>query len=207
MQKETQNKLYQKLYDVIPKNVLSKKNKNKSWKYGYDEKYDIIITNKEKDYRVRGIWTKNKKANNYQMKKILIINADYYKEITDQILLRIKRELKKEKVSLSLITVAGIFEIPIAIRRNIQKFDAFIVIGCAIKGKTPHFDLICKSSFDAIIQLAITYNKPISNGIITALNKKQAYERCGKIKSNKPNKGLEAARAVMSIIRNGPKKI
>ena len=137
------------------------------------------------------------------MKKILIINADYYKEITDQILLRIKRELKKEKVSLSLITVAGIFEIPIAIRRNIQKFDAFIVIGCAIKGKTPHFDLICKSSFDAIIQLAITYNKPISNGIITALNKKQAYERCGKIKSNKPNKGLEAARAVMSIIRNG----
>ena len=46
MQKETQNKLYQKLYDVIPKNVLSKKNKNKSWKYGYDEKYDIIIISK-----------------------------------------------------------------------------------------------------------------------------------------------------------------
>tara|TARA_Y100000592_G_scaffold64706_1_gene100760 strand:+ start:3428 stop:5674 length:2247 start_codon:yes stop_codon:yes gene_type:complete len=46
LQKETQNKLYQKLYDVIPKNVLSKKNKNKSWKYGYDEKYDIIIISK-----------------------------------------------------------------------------------------------------------------------------------------------------------------
>ena len=75
-----------------------------------------------------------------------------------------------------------------------------------IKGKTPHFDLICDSTFNGIINLSILYNKPISNGIITALNKKQAYERSGKIKSNKPNKGLEAAKAVLSILYNGPKK-
>ena len=141
------------------------------------------------------------------MKKILIINADYYKEITDQILLRIKKELKKEKVSLSLITVAGIFEIPITIRRNIKRFDAFIALGCVIKGETPHFNLICKSTFDAILKLSITYNKPIGNGVITALNMHQAKERCGLLKSKKPNKGLEAAKAVLSILKNGSKKI
>ena len=80
-------------------------------------------------------------------------------------------------------------------------------MGCVIKGKTPHFNYICKSTFDAIINLSINYNKPIGNGIITALNLKQAKERSGIIKSNKPNKGLEATRAILSILKNGPKKI
>ena len=88
-----------------------------------------------------------------------------------------------------------------------DKFDAFVALGCVIKGKTPHFDFICRSAFDAIMNLSIKYNKPIGNGIITALNKKQAYERCGKIKSSKNNKGREAAKAVLSILNNGTKKI
>ena len=57
------------------------------------------------------------------------------------------------------------------------------------------------------MSLTISYNKPIGNGIITAFNIKQAKERCGIIKSNKPNKGLEAANAVLSILANGPKKV
>ena len=141
------------------------------------------------------------------MKKILIINANYYNDLTKTMVTSSKNILKKEKFDLSLLNVSGIFEIPIALRKNIYKFDAFIVLGCAIKGKTPHFDYICKSTFDAIINLSITYNKPIGNGIITALNLKQAKERSGIIKSSKPNKGLEAARAILSILKNGPKKI
>ena len=141
------------------------------------------------------------------MKKLLIINANYYDTITRSLVLSAKNHLKKKKYNLKILNVSGIFETPIAIRRNINKFDAFVVIGCVIKGKTPHFDLICKSTFDAILSLSISYNKPIGNGIITALNNIQAKERCGIIKSNKPNKGLEAAKAVISILDNGPKKI
>ena len=92
-------------------------------------------------------------------------------------------------------------------RKNLNKFDGFIALGCVIKGQTPHFDLICKATFNAIMSLSITYNKPIGNGIITALNSKQAYERCGIKKSNKQNKGLEAAKAVLSVLKNGPKKV
>ena len=55
--------------------------------------------------------------------------------------------------------------------------------------------------------LSIKYKKPIGNGIITALNKKQAYERSGKIRSSKTDKGYEAAKAVLSILNNGTKKI
>ena len=90
---------------------------------------------------------------------------------------------------------------------RINRFDAFVALGCVIKGKTPHFDYICRSAFDAIMTLSIKYNKPIGNGIITALNKKQAYERSGKIRSSKTNKGYEAAKAVLSILNNGTKKI
>ena len=140
------------------------------------------------------------------MKKVLIVNANYYDEVTSRLVISAKKTLKKYKIKFSIITIPGVFEIPFIIRKNIKKFDGFVILGCVIKGKTPHFDLICKSTFDAILKLSINYNKPITNGIITALNKKQAYERCGKLKSNKSNKGHEAAKALLSVIDNGPKK-
>ena len=141
------------------------------------------------------------------MKKILIINANYYKDVTTKLFNASRNYLKMNNVKINLIEVPGVFEIPIAVRKNIKKYDGFVAIGCVIKGKTPHFDLICKSTFNGIMNLSINYNKPIGNGIITALNKNQAYERCGIIKSNKINKGLEAAKAVLSILNNGQKQI
>ena len=141
------------------------------------------------------------------MKKVLIINANYYNFVTSKLVNTAKIELKKNKISVSLMIVPGVFEIPIAIKQNINKFDAFVAIGCVIKGKTPHFDLITRSSFDAILKLSILYSKPIGNGIITAFNLRQAHERSGITKSTKGNKGLEAVKAVLSILKNGPKKI
>ena len=141
------------------------------------------------------------------MKKILIVNANYYDEITRKLVSFSKSKLKKEKMNVSIIKVPGIFEIPFVIKNNIKKFDAFIALGCVIRGKTPHFDYICKSTFKSILNLSTTYTKPIGNGIITALNLNQAKERCGLIKTNKPNKGLEATNAILSLLKNGPNKI
>ena len=90
------------------------------------------------------------------MKKILIINANYYSNLSTKLVVDTKKVLKKEKINLNIINVTGVFEIPVAISRNINKFDAFIALGCIIKGKTPHFDLICRSTFDSIMKLSIT---------------------------------------------------
>ena len=141
------------------------------------------------------------------MKKILIVSANYYDTISKNLVISSKKTLINNKMKVNIFNVTGVFEIPVAIKKNIKKFDAFVALGCVIKGKTPHFDLICKSTFDAIMNLSILYNKPIGNGIITAFNIKQAEERCGLVRSNKTNKGLEAARAVMSILNNEPKNI
>ena len=141
------------------------------------------------------------------MKNILIVNANYYKEISKKLIIGAQKKLIYKRYKMSIINIPGIYEIPIAIRKNIKKFDGFIALGCVIKGQTPHFDLICNSTFNSILNLSTTFNKPIGNGIITAFNLRQAIERCKNTRGNKPNKGSEAANAVISILENGPKKI
>ena len=141
------------------------------------------------------------------MKKILIVKSDYYSNISKNLLLNAKKKFIKKKYKLSVLEVPGVFEIPVAIRKNIKKYDGFIALGCVIKGQTPHFDLICSSTFNSILKLSINFNKPIGNGVITALNFNQARQRSIKSNLKRPNKGSEAANAVISILNNEPKKI
>ena len=141
------------------------------------------------------------------MKKILIINSNYYKNISKDLVYSAKKRLLHAKFKVMILDVPGIFEIPIAIRKNIKNFDGFIALGCVLKGQTPHFNLICSSTFNAILNLSINFNKPIGNGIITAFNISQAKQRSKKTNIKKPNKGSEAANAVITIFKNDPKKI
>ena len=123
---------------------------------------------------------------------ILIVLADYYKEISVKMLDSTINHIDK-KSKFNLIRVPGVFEIPVVISKNIKKYDGFIALGCVIKGETPHFDFISQATTNAIMQLSIDYKKPIGNGIITCLNKIQASKRSIK-------KGGEAAKAVISIL-------
>ena len=131
------------------------------------------------------------------MKKVLIINSNYYKKISKNLVSEAKKRLQVMNFKISIIEVPGIYEIPIAIRKNIKKFDGFVALGCVIKGQTPHFDLICSSTFNAIMSLSIKYNKPIGNGIITALNINQANQRSKKTNFKKSKKNSETYNAMI----------
>ena len=124
-------------------------------------------------------------------KKYLIIVADYYKDISKGLLDSSLKSIPKSS-SIKLIKVPGVFEIPITISKNSKKFDAFLALGCVIKGQTPHFDFISQASTDAIMKLSIDSKKPVGNGIITCLNMAQARAR--------KKKGAEAAEAVISVL-------
>ena len=113
-------------------------------------------------------------------KKILIVNANYYKKITNKMLHLQLKELIKIKVKIKVISVSGAFEIPLMISRNLRKFDGFIAIGCVIKGETSHYDFICNSVFSSLIGLMIKSNKPIANSILTTNNSDQALKRVKK---------------------------
>ena len=124
-------------------------------------------------------------------KKILIICANYYEDISIALIKSATKALPKN-FDVSTIYVPGVFEIPVTISKNLKKFDAFIALGCVIRGETPHFDFISQATTDAIMKLSIHSKKPIGNGIITCLNMKQAKAR--------KKKGTEASKAIISIL-------
>ena len=135
-------------------------------------------------------------------KNFLIVVANYYDKISLDLLSGAELALKAYKVStVNKISVPGVFEIPVVIARNIKKFDAFIALGCVIKGQTPHFDYISSAVTNGIMDISITHKKPIGFGILTCLNKKQALDRANP-KQDKLGKGGEAAEAVIKIFRN-----
>ena len=124
-------------------------------------------------------------------KKILIVIADYYKNISYGLLKSAQDYLPKNFI-VKTIKVPGVFEIPVTISKNLKKYHAFIALGCVIKGQTPHFDFISHASTEAIMNLSINSKKPIGNGILTCLNMRQAKAR--------KKKGAEAAKAIVSVL-------
>ena len=124
-------------------------------------------------------------------KNFLIVNANYYKKISLG-LLKSATNLLPKNSKIKIVNVPGVFEIPVTISKNLNKFDAFLALGCVIKGQTPHFDFISQASTNAIMYISVSQKKPVGNGIITCLNMKQAKAR--------KNKGAEAANAVISIL-------
>ena len=132
-------------------------------------------------------------------KKICIVMSDYNHDITNEIRLSAKKELNKFDIKeIKDIEVPGAFEIPVTISRLVKKYDGFIAIGCVIKGETANFDLISKAITNGIMQISINEKKPIGNAILTCFNENQAKDRF--------DRGAEAAKAVITVLKNGSKK-
>ena len=136
----------------------------------------------------------NKKIN------IEIVVADYYKKITTPMLKSSTDILKKNKINYSVSYVAGAYEIPQLISYKIKKnkINLFIAFGCIVRGETYHFEVLSNSIAKSLLDLSI-YNKKtfISNGILNVNKMSQAIARS----SNKKNKGIESANAMLSIIK------
>ena len=132
--------------------------------------------------------------------KICIVMSTYNRDITNELRLNTKKELNKFGIKkVKDIEVPGAFEIPVTIARLAKKYDGFIAIGCVIKGETTNFDLISNAITNGIMQISVNEKKPIGNAILTCFNKNQAKDRF--------NRGAEAAKAVITVLKNGTKKI
>ena len=130
-------------------------------------------------------------------KKVLIVISDYYEEIGKNLLKGSITELKLNNINFDILFAPGCFEIPFLISKNIKKYKGFIALGCVIRGKTYHFELIANECARKIIDISNENLKPIGFGILTCENIKQA-----KIRSDikKKNKGKEAANACIKLL-------
>ena len=134
------------------------------------------------------------------MKKCLIVYSNYYKDISKSLLDGSTKVLKKNKIKYDICSINGSFEIPqlINIKLKSKKYNSALALGCIIKGQTPHFDFISSSISNSLLDLSLKYSLPIANGVLNCLNIKQAKIRS----SSKNNKGVEAANALLSILKN-----
>ena len=131
-------------------------------------------------------------------KKVLIVSANYYKDISDSLKIGATNFLKENNIYFEIIDSPGSFEIPYIINQNLKLYDGFIALGCIIRGETYHFELISNECSRKIMDLSISSNKPIGFGILTCENKTQALQRAD---TNSGNKGREAAKACLDLLK------
>jgi 6,7-dimethyl-8-ribityllumazine synthase len=117
---------------------------------------------------------------------IVLVKTEWNASITDELEKGCIAELQRHKVKkIVTITVPGAFEIPFGIKnywKNAKKKnrpDAFIALGCVIRGETPHFDYIAKAVTEGVVQLNLMLPVPTIFGVLTVENELQARDRIG----------------------------
>lgn len=133
---------------------------------------------------------------------IAIVVGRFNGFIVDSLLSGALDTLKRSGIKESDITVShvpGAFEMPLVVQKYAEqgKFDAIIGLGAVIRGSTPHFDFVAGENAKALANLALKFNIPVINGVLTTDTIEQAIERAG---TKAGNKGAEAAMVAMEMI-------
>ena len=135
---------------------------------------------------------------------IVIVRTEWNAETIDRLEKACIKVLEENNVSYKILTVPGAFEIAFCIKNYWDKFkyredkpDAFIALGCVIKGGTPHFDYVCKAVTEGVVLLNNSLPVPTIFGVLTVDNQQQIDERTGGVHGNK---GEEAAITALKMI-------
>ena len=137
------------------------------------------------------------------MTNILIVSANFYPEISSELLQGARAQLARMGAHFEEITVAGAFEIPSAIRLAIDsgKYDGFVALGCVIRGETSHYDFVCGESARGIMDLNLQAKACIGYGILTVETMEQALIRARVSEGNKGRDAVEAALQLVELKR------
>ncbi len=135
---------------------------------------------------------------------VVLVKTEWNAAIVDQLERGCIAELEKYKIAKTIVVeVPGAVEIPFAIKSywdnagKKNKPDAFIALGCVVRGDTPHFDYVCKAVTDGVLQLNLSLPVPTIFGVLTVDNEQQAKERIG---GKHGHKGEEAAITAIKMI-------
>ncbi len=130
--------------------------------------------------------------------KIGVVQARFNAGITDALAAACKTELLALGVAekdITHVTVPGALEVPLALQAMAEKghFDALVALGCIIRGETYHFELVANESGAGVTRIALDYQLPIANAILTTEDMPQAIAR-------KDEKGRDAARVAVEMV-------
>lgn len=128
--------------------------------------------------------------------KVLIIEARFYTHLADMGLAGARAALDAAGATHDVVTVPGCLEIPAALLFARDKYDAFVILGCIIRGETTHYDMVSNESFRGIYDIVHRYGLCLGNGIQTVENEAQAIAR---LDPAQKDKGGAAARAALTM--------
>lgn len=133
----------------------------------------------------------------------LIIEARFYDDIADMLLAGARRELERRQFAIDVVTVPGVLEIPPALaiaigsaRRNDRAYQAYVMLGCVIRGETGHYDVVAGEGNRAVMDLAVANRLCLGNGILTVESREQAIVRAD---PEQKDKGGDAAAAAVAL--------
>ncbi len=138
---------------------------------------------------------------------VMIVEARFYQDIADFLVEGAVAELKKEEVTYERFAVPGSLEIPAAIQYAVRgldfytarrRFDAYIALGCVIRGETTHYDIVSEESARGLMDLSLRHTLSIGNGILTCENREQALSRA---RPDGKNWGGKAATAALEMLK------
>jgi 6,7-dimethyl-8-ribityllumazine synthase len=134
--------------------------------------------------------------------KLLIVVAPYYRDIADNLIAGARAMAAKAGAEVDLVEVPGALEVPtaIAMAERLAKFDAYVALGCVIRGETTHYDTVCNDSSRAISLLGLQ-GACIGNGILTVENRTQAEVRADPAGQNKGGGAAAAALHLVALSR------
>ena len=131
--------------------------------------------------------------------RVLIVEARFYDDIADMLVAGATAELTAQNIECERITVPGALEIPAAIKFASEKYDAFIALGCVIRGETSHYDIVAGDSARAIMDMTTQDGLCIGNGILTTETRQQAVTRADPQAKNKARDAAIAAIAMAKL--------
>lgn len=134
--------------------------------------------------------------------RVLLVVAPYHRAVTELLLRGAGAVLERLELGFETVEVPGALEIPtaIAIAAASRRFDAYVALGCVIRGETIHFDLVAGDSCRALVELGIRERLAIGNGILTVDTLDQALERADPARQDK---GGHAVLAALSLVALG----
>jgi 6,7-dimethyl-8-ribityllumazine synthase len=134
---------------------------------------------------------------------LLIVEARFYDEIADMLLAGATRALEQAGATFDRVTVPGALEVPAAIRLALDKgrYDAFVALGCVIRGQTSHYDIVAGESARGLMELGVHHGALIGNGILTTDTGAQAWVRANSERPEGKDKGGDAARAALALLQ------
>lgn len=132
---------------------------------------------------------------------VVVVRTEWNAHVVDLLEQGCLKILKENNIRYKILEVPGAVEIPFIIRQCHQKIsekpDAYIALGCVIKGDTPHFEYVCNTVTDGIMQLNLSLPVPVIFGVLTVNDQMQADERTG---GRHGHKGEEAAYTAIKMI-------